>query len=643
MAKDLKKNERGSVLMIVPVFFVGLSLFMTSTLRKGETREFYGDSRTENKMERVQKALAAYSHRNYRIPCPADPSVDPATAAFGVERAACDTVATDMTGVLPFRTLGLTELDARDSWGNYYTYSVSPGFTRQPLVVPGVIPAAHYNGATPPQSLPMPLKTDVVDNPAPFNTNTPGVRDQIARSFVHEACRGNGTWMQSQAEWHRGQDGTVYNFITTTAADPLVGFKHSLNKNSYKAQFCCSSAVPTYTYMLTEDFAKKSPACDPADPLPTSACWSAATPPPFNWTWDNPNGAEDISFSLSGQGAGYRSPSLLGPSGGNGACTGYSTRAPGQRRMAWRTAEHGSKGGIGSASATSSYVGKVAGGTAYMNIGGTGLKNMTVKLADLEGEEPGRLFRYSTVLIDKTTGQVITNPNPPTPCPVGATVDPAQTWWPNVSNTLWHFEAPISTGGVTHGVGGFPVGVEHFLNHPDPAVRADFNARLTALGIDPENVTMKAVHIHSDFMSSLITGVELPVPNALDNDLIVQNEVGNNYIEPRENTGYAPGDEGTVSVINPLSAQAPAYTLISHGANGAGAFIAGTANRRSTANAGAREQENADGDRLYVVQRRVVASGTAANYDDIIVWDTQMSLYNVLPNATCERAQSEVN
>jgi hypothetical protein len=201
-AMGFGRGEQGSVLIIVPVFFIGLALFMSATIRKGETREFYGDTRTEMKMERVQKALAAYSHRNYRVPCPANPYVDPATAAFGTEKATCDSTAAEMVGILPFRAIGLTEFDARDSWGNYFTYSVSPGFTRQPLVVPGVIPAAHYNGATPPQPLPMPLKTDVVDNPAPYNVNTPTVRDQIAAasSTAHAAQAGRG--------WNRRRNGT---------------------------------------------------------------------------------------------------------------------------------------------------------------------------------------------------------------------------------------------------------------------------------------------------------------------------------------------------------------------------------------------------------------------------------------------------
>jgi len=637
-----KRDEQGSVLVIVPVFFVAIALFMAATVRQGETKEFYGDLRTEAKMERVQKALAAYSHRNYRIPCPADPSVNPATAAFGNEKAACDATPAAQIGIVPFRALGLTEFDVRDSWGNYFTYSVSPGFTRQALVVPGVIPASHYNGPVPPQPLPMPLKTDVADNPAPYNVNTPANRDLIAGSFVHGACRENGSWMEPQAEWHRGQNGTTYNFVTVPP-NPTINFKHSLNKNNYKAQFCCSSTIPTYNYMTTQEFAEEVP-CTSGNPLGTFGCGG---PYPNSWTWDNPGVPEDITFQLSGWGG---SPSRTDPYGGNGDCAAYVARVPGSENMAWTPAQNGEKGGL----ASSNYywadtdgdpsndvlgfdgnmgdkaVSKIAGQTLYLNIAGEGIRNMTFSFADLESEDPTELFRYSTVLVDKTTGNVITNPSPPAPC-VG-TVDPNGTWWPDVSSNLWHFEAPLSTGGVTNGVGSFPIGVDNFAT------------QLIAMGIDPANVAMREVHYHSDFVSSQLTGIDFPVPNALGNDLIVQNEGGNSYMPPRGNTGYGPADAGVLGTPDILTAQAPAYTLVSHGANGAGAFIVGTATQTPLGNAGTDEIENADNnDRIFVQRRRVSAPGTAANFDDIVMWDTQMSLYNVLPNGTCEAAQSEVN
>jgi len=253
----------------------------------------------------------------------------------------------------------------------------------------------------------------------------------------------------------------------------LIGYRHSLNKNSYKAQFCCSSAVPTYSYMVTQDFAQNpAPVCG-GGPLGTFGCG----PFPNSWTWDNPGLPEDITFRMSKK--------TTNPSGDYvpGKCTtgygNYNDRAPGQRTLMWARAQHGAKGGIANSGAE---YGKIQGETLYMNIGGEGIKNMSVVLADLEGEEPNAKFRYSTVLIDKTTGQVITNPNPPPECTPDTIVNPSVPQWPDVSDTLWHFEAPLSTGGVTDGVGSFAIGVDNFLNHPDSAVKAGFEAQLAVLG-----------------------------------------------------------------------------------------------------------------------------------------------------------------
>jgi hypothetical protein len=146
-------------------------------------------------------------------------------------------------------------------------------------------------------------------------------------------------------------------------------------------------------------------------------------------------------------------------------------------------------------------------------------------------------------------------------------------------------------------------------------------------------------------MSIQLTALEL-IPFAGDNtDLVMRNEANTPLLPPRGAAGYRPGDEPVTGLLAP-NYEAPAYTLVSHGENGAGAFIVGTNTRISTAGAGNAEIENSDDggapDREFVSQRRVI-SGGADHFDDIVLWDSQMSLYNVLPNATCEVAQAEVN
>ncbi|MBU0800084.1 MAG: hypothetical protein KKA05_03690, partial [Alphaproteobacteria bacterium] len=60
-------------------------------------------------------------------PCPADPAETPGDTDFGTERAACTTTP-NATGILPFRSLHLDDDAARDAWGRYFTYAISPVF-----------------------------------------------------------------------------------------------------------------------------------------------------------------------------------------------------------------------------------------------------------------------------------------------------------------------------------------------------------------------------------------------------------------------------------------------------------------------------------------------------------------------------------
>jgi len=85
------------------------------------------------------------------------------------------------------------------------------------------------------------------------------------------------------------------------------------------------------------------------------------------------------------------------------------------------------------------------------------------------------------------------------------------------------------------------------------------------------------------------------------------------------------------------TATAFAVVLVSHGANGAGAFsVDGTTGRWADANAGIDERENADPDNVYVDRPMIFTEGNN-HFDDIVIWHTQTGLYNELNNATCAR------
>jgi hypothetical protein len=77
-------------------------------------------------LDRVDRAMVDYVTQHRRLPCPADGRVVSGSPNVGLELAAC---ASQMHGVLPWVTLGLSEDEARDPWNGRLTYRVDPALT----------------------------------------------------------------------------------------------------------------------------------------------------------------------------------------------------------------------------------------------------------------------------------------------------------------------------------------------------------------------------------------------------------------------------------------------------------------------------------------------------------------------------------
>lgn len=123
-----QKYLAGFSLVELMVTIVALAILMTGALVI--SREYVApikQQRTEEKMDEVLRALSVFVQTHWRLPCPADP--DPSSGNFGEEQGACTTNRNQAQGVVPYRTLAIPEEYARDGWGNYYTYVVSPVFT----------------------------------------------------------------------------------------------------------------------------------------------------------------------------------------------------------------------------------------------------------------------------------------------------------------------------------------------------------------------------------------------------------------------------------------------------------------------------------------------------------------------------------
>lgn len=104
---------------------------------------------TQNKITGIQTALRSYAMTNYRLPCPANPDRTPAGNSapndppWGFERGSgpdgdvvpnnCGSLP-NTAGIVPFSTLGLSEEDVKDGWGNMISYHVSSAFTQNPTI-----------------------------------------------------------------------------------------------------------------------------------------------------------------------------------------------------------------------------------------------------------------------------------------------------------------------------------------------------------------------------------------------------------------------------------------------------------------------------------------------------------------------------
>lgn len=141
-SKGFTLVEMAIVLLIVGLLLGGGLTVLTTQMEQQRVRD------TQRLLDEVKEALIGFALANGRLPCPA-----PATAATGSALAGLEPNplvvggCTNLAGVLPWATLGVSESDA---WGNRFTYRIAREFTRvlpqavfpSCVVAPPVVPTA---------------------------------------------------------------------------------------------------------------------------------------------------------------------------------------------------------------------------------------------------------------------------------------------------------------------------------------------------------------------------------------------------------------------------------------------------------------------------------------------------------------------
>ena len=116
--------------MTIVLIVVGLVIGMVAPLI-GQITESTREKSTAVRLDGIEEAIIAFVRAEGRVPCPADPSDTP----LGEERSSCSTSTTD-DGIVPFRSLGLSEEAVLDGYGQFISYHVDDAYADSSLVAP---------------------------------------------------------------------------------------------------------------------------------------------------------------------------------------------------------------------------------------------------------------------------------------------------------------------------------------------------------------------------------------------------------------------------------------------------------------------------------------------------------------------------
>lgn len=114
------------VVMLVLSVLIGMAAKITSGVQQSQLR-----SASTRALQGVDTTLANFVMVQRRLPCPADGALASTHPQAGLERRVAAACTDDQArGVVPWRTLGITEAEASDGYGNRLTYRVGADLVR---------------------------------------------------------------------------------------------------------------------------------------------------------------------------------------------------------------------------------------------------------------------------------------------------------------------------------------------------------------------------------------------------------------------------------------------------------------------------------------------------------------------------------
>ena len=134
----IRNSQSGFTLIELAVILVIVGLIVGASMAMMKPYVDYAQRNgTQEKLKNISTALATFVQNYGRLPCPASntPTVEPfgspissgATGTNFIEtECGARTLPNDYIGIVPYRALGLTEDNVRDSYGNLITYAVAP-------------------------------------------------------------------------------------------------------------------------------------------------------------------------------------------------------------------------------------------------------------------------------------------------------------------------------------------------------------------------------------------------------------------------------------------------------------------------------------------------------------------------------------